>query len=151
MERVVARAAALLPAARSSGAGRSRARGAEEYDAVEADPRRARAARSARARRGATTPRSSLDELRNAIALVRGAHAPTAAPRLDVGGALAAVPATARAELADALRPVIGEHERLWLARNRPGGLRDSRAWLEHLLGCYETGETDFTWNGVHP
>ena len=45
---------------------------------------------------------------------------------------------------------MIAEHERLWLARNRPGGLTDSLAWLRHLEGCYESGEADFTWNGVH-
>jgi hexosaminidase len=91
-----------------------------------------------------------LDELRNLIALVtilcRDGQA-----RLAVDGTLAAVPAAERAQLADALRPVIAEHERLWLARNRPGGLPDSLAWLVHLLECYETGEVDFTWNGVHP
>ena len=46
---------------------------------------------------------------------------------------------------------MIAEHERLWLARNRPGGLPDSLAWLHHLVDCYESGEADFTWNGVHP
>ena len=71
--------------------------------------------------------------------------------RVAGDGSLAAVPASARADLADALRPVIAEHERLWLARNRPGGLTDSLAWLRHLLDCYETGEVDFTWNGPHP
>ena len=54
------------------------------------------------------------------------------------------------ARMADA-RPVIAGHERLWLARNRPGGLTDSLARLRHLLHCYETGEVDFTWNGPHP
>ena len=60
----------------------------------------------------------------------------------------AAVGAPARAGLADALRPVIAEHQRLWLARNRTGGLRESRAWLEHLLGCYASGVTDRGWSG---
>ncbi len=88
-----------------------------------------------------------IEELRNAIALVRvlcaDAHA-----RLAVGGALAAVDADTRAGLAAALRPVITEHERLWLARNRPGGLRESRAWLEHLADCYDTGIVDRGWSG---
>ena len=65
-------------------------------------------------------------------------------------GTLAAIPADVRARLAAALGPVIPEHERLWRARNRPGGLADSLAWLRHLEGCYETGTVDFTWNGVH-
>jgi hypothetical protein len=90
-----------------------------------------------------------LDELRNAIALVtvlcRDGRA-----RTEGDGTLAGIPPTTRARLAEALRPVITEHERLWAARNRLGGLRDSRAWLDHLLECYETGEADHAWNGVH-
>lgn len=76
-------------------------------------------------------------ELRNAIALVRVLSADAGA-RLTVGGALADVGTAERAELAEALRPVIAEHERLWLIRNRPGGLPDSRAWLERLLDLYQ-------------
>ncbi len=91
-----------------------------------------------------------VDELRNLIALVSILCADGEA-RLRGDGTLAAVPADERARFADALRPVISEHERLWLARNRPGGLPDSLAWLEHLLHCYETGDVDFTWNGPHP
>ncbi len=75
-------------------------------------------------------------ELRNAIALVRVMTADARA-RLAVGGALANVGGTERAVLAAALRPVIAEHERLWNLRNRPGGLRESRAWLERLLNLY--------------
>lgn len=88
-----------------------------------------------------------LDELRNAIALVTVLCRDGVA-RLAGDGTLAAVPAAIRGELADALGPVIAEHERLWLARNRLGGLTDSRAWLEHLLRCYETGEVELTWGG---
>ncbi len=108
-----------------------------------------------RASLGGSQPRRAdaalvVDELRNAIALVsvlcRDGRA-----RVAGDGTLAAVPAAERAALAEALRPVVAEHERLWLARNRPGGLRDSLAWLQHLLHCYETGEVDFTWNGPHP
>ena len=61
------------------------------------------------------------------------------------------IPPSTRTRFAEDLRPVMGEHERLWLARNRPGGLSDSLAWLTHLEGCYETGNADFIWNGVHP
>jgi hypothetical protein len=90
-----------------------------------------------------------LDELRNAIALVtilcRDGRA-----RTEGDGTLAGIPPATRARLAEALRPVIVEHERLWAARNRLGGLPDSRAWLDHLLECYETGVAEHTWNGVH-
>lgn len=88
-----------------------------------------------------------LAELHNAIALVR-ATALDAIARLDGDGSLASVPAARRAELAEQLRPVLAEHGRLWLARNRPGGLHESRAWLEHLLDCYATGVADRAWSG---
>lgn len=32
------------------------------------------------------------------------------------------------------LRRALGKHEQLWLARNRPGGLRESAARIEHVL-----------------
>jgi hypothetical protein len=118
----------------------------EEYDAVDADldglGRRLGRAGARRADAALLT-----DELQNAMALVRVLTADARA-RLAAGGALASVGAPARAALAASLRPVIAEHERLWHARNRPGGLRESRAWLEHLLGCYETGVTDRGWSG---
>ena len=96
-----------------------------------------------------TRPDAALivDELRNAMALVRVLCADARA-RLAVGGALADVDGSTRAALAEQLRPVITEHERLWLARNRPGGLRESRAWLDNLLGCYQTGTTNRAWSG---
>lgn len=88
-----------------------------------------------------------LDELRNAVALVR-VLCDDARARLATDGTLPAVPGPERARLAEALRPVIDEHRRLWLARNRPGGLKDSLAWPEHLLHCYETGTVEETWGG---
>lgn len=85
------------------------------------------------------------DELRNGAALValltRDARA-----RLLGDGSITSVDASTRAALAAELRPLIAEHRRLWLARNRPGGLEDSVAWLEHLLACYETGEAAGNW-----
>jgi hypothetical protein len=39
----------------------------------------------------------------------------------------------------------------LWLARNRPGGLPDSAAWLANLRRAYETGEVDANWGGWPP
>ncbi|MGZ8765738.1 MAG: glycoside hydrolase family 20 zincin-like fold domain-containing protein [Acidimicrobiia bacterium] len=84
-------------------------------------------------------------ELHNGSALValltRDARA-----RLRGNGTLASVDASTRDALATDLRPVIAEHRRLWLERNRPGGLDDSSAWLEHLLACYETGEAPSNW-----
>jgi len=42
--------------------------------------------------------------------------------------------ADARAAIAPGLRAAADEHRRLWLLRNRPGGLRDSVARMEALL-----------------
>ncbi|HWC39924.1 MAG TPA: hypothetical protein VG476_15410, partial [Acidimicrobiales bacterium] len=88
------------------------------------------------------------DELRTAAALVslvcRDARA-----RLAQDGWLSSVPERKRAELARDLRPLIDHHRELWLARNRPGGLEDSAAWLEHLLHCYQTGVTDKAWGRI--
>ena len=39
--------------------------------------------------------------------------------------------------LAEELRAIIAEHRRLWLARNRPGGLADSARRLEQRLEDY--------------
>jgi len=88
-----------------------------------------------------------IDELGAGAALVsllcRDARA-----RLETDGWLTSVPAVRRQELAADLEPLIETHRRLWLARNRPGGLEDSVAWLEHLLACYRSGTTDRAWGG---
>lgn len=55
------------------------------------------------------------------------------------GAPIAAIPARARADLADALEPLVHEHRRLWLARCRPGGLAESASWLERPLGALRT------------
>jgi hypothetical protein len=118
----------------------------DEYAAVQEQLAAATAAidRSASARAdGALVA----DELRNAIALV-SILCDDARARLAGDGTLASIPAPHRRDLVTALEPVITEHERLWLARNRPGGLPDSRAWLEHLRACYETGTAERSWGG---
>jgi hexosaminidase len=88
-----------------------------------------------------------VEELRTAIDLValicRDLHA-----RLDADGWLASVPEPARLELAGDLDPLIDGHRRMWLARNRPGGLPDSEAWLTNLATSYRTGHTDKGWGG---
>lgn len=122
---------------------------ADEYEAVTAELAVSRDALG-RARPRRADGALVLEELHNAIALV-SILARDGRARVEGDGSLASVPAVERARLADDLRPVIAEHERLWLARNRPGGLSDSLAWLDHLRGCYESGGADFTWNGVHP
>lgn len=67
------------------------------------------------------------DELANAIRLARhGIH------RLQLFRGERHDPAALREELAVG----IGEHERLWLARNRPGGLQESADHLRRSLGA---------------
>jgi hexosaminidase len=36
------------------------------------------------------------------------------------------------------LEEIVGEYRRLWLARNRPGGLADSAGRMERLLTMYQ-------------
>jgi len=42
-------------------------------------------------------------------------------------------------DLANGLREIVAEHQRIWLVRNRPGGLADSSARLEKLIAEYES------------
>lgn len=121
---------------------------ADEYDDARG---RLAASSAALGAAGSRRPDAALvvDELQNAIALVTIACR-DGRLRCEGDGTIAGIPEPTRHELAEALRPVTEEHERLWLARNRPGGLPDSLAWLHHLRDCYETGEVQFDWNGVH-
>jgi hypothetical protein len=70
------------------------------------------------------------DEFRNAARMLR--HACRRGLMLMDGKA------PDRRWLAADLRDILGEHRRLWLARNRPGGLQDSVRALERALGEYE-------------
>lgn len=44
--------------------------------------------------------------------------------------------AKSRSELRLGLQKIIGQHDKNWLARNRPGGLAESRAYLERALSA---------------
>jgi hexosaminidase len=68
--------------------------------------------------------------------------------RVAAANTLASVPQSERNEFAARLAALTDEHRRLWLARNRPGGLADSIGWLDHLRDAYETGQPDPTWAG---
>lgn len=78
--------------------------------------------------------------------LVRDARA-----RLSGDGYIGTVPQTVRTALAHDLTALMARYRDLWLARNRPGGLPDSLAWLENLRSAYETGRPDPTWGGLPP
>ena len=81
-----------------------------------------------------------VEELRAGAALVR-LLCRDARSRLAGDGKLSSVPDSERAALAATLEPMLEQHRQLWLARNRPGGLEDSCAWLTRLLQAYRTGQ----------
>jgi hexosaminidase len=87
------------------------------------------------------------DELRWSIDLValltRDARA-----RLGGDGTIGSVTSATREQFATELDGLIDRYRSLWLARNRPGGLVDSVAWLENLHAAYVTGTPDPTWGG---
>lgn len=47
------------------------------------------------------------------------------------------IPKEVKAELIAELKPLIENHKKLWIVRNRPGGLKDSAGKLENLLNYY--------------
>ncbi|MDQ1509635.1 MAG: hexosaminidase [Actinomycetota bacterium] len=63
-------------------------------------------------------------------------------------GTLGSVPEPQRQAFAGRLEGLIDRHRSLWLARNRPGGLDDSVAWLDNLRAAYLSGEPDPAWGG---
>lgn len=71
-----------------------------------------------------------------------------AGARLSGDGTLASVPAARRAEMARRLEELVVAQKGCWLARNRPGGLVESLAWLEHLGHCYASAEPEADWAG---
>jgi hexosaminidase len=99
------------------------------------------------ARLANTSIEHTTDELRSAVALVRLLCRDLQA-RMETDGWLTSVPEATRYKLADDLAPLIAHHRELWLARNRPGGLPESAAWLEHLEHCYRTGTVEKYWGG---
>jgi len=72
------------------------------------------------------------------------------APRARLGGdsTLGSVPQPQRDDFASRLAALTDQHRALWHARNRPGGLDDSVAWLDNLRRAYETGRPEPTWGG---
>ena len=121
---------------------------------VTADELAALAGRLAAARRAidrATSGRADATQLSNELRwsidivdlLTRDARA-----RLNGDGTIGSVPADVRNDLANELDSLIDRYRRLWLARNRPGGLRDSVSWLLNLHAAYATGRPDPNWGG---
>ena len=63
-------------------------------------------------------------------------------------GSLDSIPGPEREAFASRCHEITDEHRRLWLKRNRPGGLNESAAWLVHLENCYRRGEAPQGWFG---
>ncbi|HEY5173602.1 MAG TPA: hypothetical protein VIK54_17900, partial [Acidimicrobiia bacterium] len=68
--------------------------------------------------------------------------------RLAGDSTLGSVPQARRDVFARRLAALTDQHRALWLARNRPGGLVDSVAWLDNLHVAYETGQPEPAWGG---
>jgi hypothetical protein len=68
--------------------------------------------------------------------------------RLANANTLASVSQSQRDAFARRLQSLRDRYRHLWLARNRPGGLADSLAWIDHLADAYETGQPDPAWGG---
>ncbi|MCK4449475.1 MAG: hypothetical protein KAX26_02665, partial [Anaerolineae bacterium] len=77
------------------------------------------------------------DEFRNAAALLRHACHLGIARLHAEGGDIASIPLETRQTLASELEEIVAEYRRLWLSRNRPGGLADSVGRMERLLNMY--------------
>ncbi|WP_430812687.1 MULTISPECIES: beta-N-acetylhexosaminidase [unclassified Carboxylicivirga] len=53
-------------------------------------------------------------------------------------GLFKSIPADEKKKLRSELKTLITEHRRIWLLRNRPGGLKDSAAKMERVLASYQ-------------
>ena len=91
-----------------------------------------------KSRMGRRDGRQITDEMSSAAALLRHACSLAIARLRAADGKIANIGGGVRAELAADLRKIISEHKRLWLLRNREGGLSDSAARMERLLRLYE-------------
>jgi len=77
------------------------------------------------------------DEFRNGAALLRHACRLGIARLQTEGGEIASIPMETRRALASELEEIMAEYRRLWLRRNRPGGLADSVGRMERLVTTY--------------
>ncbi len=77
------------------------------------------------------------DEFRNAAALLRHACRLGIARLHAESGEIASIPVETRRALVSELEGIVAEYQRLWLSRNRPGGLADSVGRMERLLTLY--------------
>jgi len=78
------------------------------------------------------------DEVSNAAKLLRHACSLAIVWLETTDGKISNIPQNVRKELAGDLAEIINEHKRLWLLRNRQGGLADSAARMEKILELYQ-------------
>ncbi len=135
----------LLPQWRV-GAGFTTGLRVEELEAVEEALAGAVAALG-RARPGRADGQLVLEELRAASAWI-SLGCRDARLRLAGDGSLGSIGPEDRQGLVTEVEALAAEHGRLWTARDRPGGLPDSLAWLDHLRDTYRTGTADRAWFG---
>jgi len=79
------------------------------------------------------------DEISNAAVMLRHSCCLAIARLQTTDGKISSIPENTRKELAADLKNIITDHRRLWLLRNREGGLVDSAARMERLLEMYQT------------
>jgi hypothetical protein len=129
--------------------GRSLTKGltAAEVEAVEARLDEVRGL-MARAKPERTDAARLIDEVEFSIDLVSLLMRDLQA-RLAVDGHIGSVSQAQRDVLGAELDDVTERYRALWLARNRPGGLEDSVAWLSNMGTAYATGRPDPTWGGI--
>jgi len=80
-----------------------------------------------------------IDEVANAATLLRHACSLAIARLQTPDGKISSIPENTRKQLATDLEHIISQHERLWLLRNREGGLKDSAARMERMLKLYRS------------
>jgi len=78
------------------------------------------------------------NEFRNAAAMLRHACRLGIARLLTGNGGIASMPVETRRALASELEEIMSEYRRLWLSRNRSGGLAESVGQMERLLATYQ-------------
>jgi hexosaminidase len=86
------------------------------------------------------------DELRTSVDLAELLLDDAVARMATDDGRIGSVPEGVRRPLADRMDAVIDAHRAHWMARNRPGGLDDSVAWLTRVGDAYRTGEVAPEW-----
>ena len=71
-----------------------------------------------------------------------------AVARLEGDGSIGSVQGNRRRDLDREAGELTDHYREVWLRRNRPGGLDESVAWIDHLRSCYRDGAAEPSWFG---